>query len=376
MAYASAACLMILVGPLGRASASLACDQDAKAESCALRAEGSKGMTAQESVLLQRERGTTGKTRVHSALSAAADLPTLPAPFTPEVALAVDAWSGSGDGPSLSFQQGESPSAAELQHFELLKDMRKRGHRCPGGRSFAAIPDTDDTFLFDCRLWAAARFWSSEMGQKNFFSHVRGSSTPCSRTSDYGLPACGENIAAGNGDPAGSLQQFMESDGHCVNMMEPRYNRFGAGYVQTPAPPSTYTHYWTQAMGTSSARVDQSCLANAPSSGTAPSPSPSATPEACEDLERDHCDHYKGLGYCDTVENIKKQCRATCGLCTPTIGGGGGSVPSPVAPSPPQTSSGDCYDTEKNHCAYYRSQNWCNTPNVKKACQQTCGFCR
>merc|ERR1712194_107059 len=187
-------------------------------------------------------------------------------PFTPEDELAqpfvaemgLDNSSSGEGGPVLAFQTSETPSAAELEHFRLLKDLRKRGYRCPGGRSFAASPDMDETFLFDCRLWAAARFWSSEMGGQNFFSHVRGNSNPCSRTSDYGLPACGENIAAGNGDAAATLQQWMESDGHCVNMMNPEYNRFAVGYVQTPG--SQWTHYWTQSLGTSSARADQSCL--------------------------------------------------------------------------------------------------------------------
>jgi len=320
MACASVA--FLLVGSLGTASASLTAEQSDKADSCISRTECPSGLPSQGTVLLQTQRGATDKLQ--------SELPDLPPAFTAEMGSAENS-SSEEDAHGPSFLQRMSPSAVELEHFQLLKDLRKRGFRCPGGTSYAAIADTESSFLFDCRLWEAARSWSSEMGNGNFFSHTQGGSNPCTRTANYGLQACGENIAAGNGDPEATLQQWMESDGHCVNMMNPQYNRFGVGLVEVPG--SQYTHYWTQSLGSDSAAADQSCLANAPSpSPTPPSPSPappspspappSPSPvpgQVCEDKDV-HCptsyEQYCQHESAQTREHIQNTCPLTCGLCT------------------------------------------------------------
>jgi len=363
MACISAAVVLMCAGSLVSASAAVARAQGDGAEVCVSRPECPSGNPNQESVLLQV---TTGKLHATSILIETPSLPDLPPPFTPEMGLAEHAASRDEDeAHGQSLLQRQSPSAAELKHFQLLKDLRKRGHRCPSGRSFAGIPDTENTFLFDCRLWAAARFWASEMGSKNFFSHTRGGSNPCSRTSDYGLPACGENIAAGNDDPAATLKQFLESDGHCVNMMDPQYNRFGGGYVESPG--SQWTHYWTQSMGSSSAGADQSCLANAPSPGWSPAATTTTSPPTfdgpCEDKDFHCAISYKK--YCNT-KNIQNTCPVTCGLCTP-------ETPTPAPPTPSPAPGQVCEDKDI-HCAGSYKQ-YCNTKHIQKTCPLTCGKC-
>jgi len=238
-----------------------------------------------------------------------------------------------------------------------LKELRTRGYRCPS-RAFAGIPDTEATFKFDCRLWRAARSWSSEMGSKGFFAHVHEGSDPCQRTSAQGLTACSENIAAGNDSPSTTLEQWKESDGHCVNMMDPRKNRFGVGYVATPGSP--WRHYWTQNMGTDNGAPDESCLSSSPSPSPSPSPNPRPPQNGpCEDFDV-HCATSYGP-YC-RVDRVKTACPKTCGACS------GGSQP---APSP--GSGGGCADLDVHCESSYRP--YCYAEHVKRTCPRTCGMC-
>eukprot|EP00928_Gymnodinium_smaydae_P043060 TRINITY_DN28937_c0_g1_i1.p1 TRINITY_DN28937_c0_g1~~TRINITY_DN28937_c0_g1_i1.p1 ORF type:complete len:490 (+),score=41.53 TRINITY_DN28937_c0_g1_i1:155-1624(+) len=88
---------------------------------------------------------------------------------------------------------------------------------------------------------------------------------------------------------------------------------------------------------------------------------------SCKDMGP-HCAHYKRLGYCSSVQNVKANCKMTCGLCGGGGGPGGGYG----------SGGGGCTDTDPN-CAYYKSrpENYCVTsPSVKRSCKKSCGFCR
>jgi len=279
--------------------------------------------------------------------------------FTQEsLLLQVERGSGS------SVQRLDSPSAKELENFRLVKQLRTSGFRCKS-KSFPGIPNTEATFKFDCRLWRAARQWSAEMGSKNFFSHVRGGSTPDKRTSKQGLRAYTENIAAGNDSPAQTLEQWKKSDGHCVNMMDPDLNRFGVGYVETPG--SQWTHYWTQSMGTDGQSPDQSCLQE----GSAPSPttparrrsSPAPT-GVCKDNDVNCATSYKT--YC-SADHIKKTCPKTCGVCQSSA-----PVTTPARRRAARTAA--CRDTDANCATSYST--YCSAEHIKKTCPKTCGVCR
>jgi len=195
-----------------------------------------------------------------------------------------------------SARGGSSPSENELELYRLTKSLREEGFTCPDGTEYAP---NFSPYLFDCRLWSAARFWSEEMAREGFFSHNRDSSTPCTRTEDAGFPhmqGCGENIAAGRRTPEQVLQQWKESNGHCKNMLNARYNRFGPGLAENAQ--STYTYYWTQAFGSDTSEAEVQCLSSTPNSAPPPAPTPkpiaptpaprptpiAATP-ACSDAE-------------------------------------------------------------------------------------------
>lgn len=59
----------------------------------------------------------------------------------------------------------------------------------------------------------------------------------------------GENISAGtNQDLAQeAVDAWIDSDGHCANIMNPNYKEVGMGHVEESG--STYIHYWTQNFG-------------------------------------------------------------------------------------------------------------------------------
>ena len=196
------------------------------------------------------------------------------------------------------------PSAQELEHYRLLKDLRAAGFTCPNGQAF---PPNPAEFSFDCRAWAAARAHSEDMAARRYFDHVNpDGKDPCARTAARGMQACSENIAAGQATPAAALDAFKASNHHCPNMLDPSLNRIGVGFASRPGAP--YVNYWTQNMGIDDS-LDTSCIGGAP-----------APPPACKDLNA-NCANYKGYAgtaWCSATSQggwAYKNCPKTCGLC-------------------------------------------------------------
>lgn len=98
-------------------------------------------------------------------------------------------------------------------------------------------------------LRCAARKHSADMDARDFFDHTNpDGQSPWDRMAMAGYGAysnAGENIAAGSPDAAGTMMQWMESDGHCSNIMNPDFQEIGVGYH----PGGQYGHLWTQVFG-------------------------------------------------------------------------------------------------------------------------------
>jgi len=155
----------------------------------------------------------------------------------------------------------------EMEHFKLLNDLRAAGYTCPDGTSFGpnAVP-----LVFDCRLWEASFPHSGDMADNNYFSHTsQDGRSPWDRAEAAGISANGENIAAGSNSAAGALEQWKNSNGHCLNMMNPSFRMFAVGYAQG----GQYGHYWTQMFKSDLVAEDDSCYA-----ASAPSPTPDPVP--------------------------------------------------------------------------------------------------
>ena len=115
-------------------------------------------------------------------------------------------------------------STQEVDHFNLLNAKRAAGFTCPDDATFAR---NSNKLVFDCRLWAAARLHSRDMGESGYFSHAsldgRGHAERAEAqgvgASDYW--AAGENIRAGSPSAGDALAKLLLSDGHCRNIGDP-----------------------------------------------------------------------------------------------------------------------------------------------------------
>ena len=76
------------------------------------------------------------------------------------------------------------------------------------------------------------------------FSHTRPDGSDCFTAMENRGRTCGENIAAGHSSAAETVEQWMNSDGHRENILNPNFRELGVGYAYEEY--STYHHYWVQ----------------------------------------------------------------------------------------------------------------------------------
>ncbi len=157
---------------------------------------------------------------------------------------------GGGDGdddsvPALAYcdpARGWSPSAAalEAQIVTLVNQRRAAGATC-GGQAQPPVPP----LVADPALRCAARVHSQDMVDRNYFDHVNlDGETPWDRMERAGYlwSRAGENIAAGNATAEATMNQWMNSSGHCANIMSADFDDIGVGHVESGA-------MWTQVFG-------------------------------------------------------------------------------------------------------------------------------
>jgi uncharacterized protein YkwD len=95
-------------------------------------------------------------------------------------------------------------------------------------------------------LRCAARVHSLDMGERGYFSHDSPGgplgNDPWERIANSGYPntARGENIAAGQNSPASVMDGWMDSPGHCRNIMAENSNQIGIGYANVPNSPQEF----------------------------------------------------------------------------------------------------------------------------------------
>ena len=84
------------------------------------------------------------------------------------------------------------------------------------------------------------------MASRRFFDHYNLSGeSPFDRIekTGYRYRAAAENIAAGQADPRAVVASWMQSAGHCANLMSPAFTETGVGYQRLAGMPG---HVWTQ----------------------------------------------------------------------------------------------------------------------------------
>jgi uncharacterized protein YkwD len=88
------------------------------------------------------------------------------------------------------------------------------------------------------------------MARRNFFDHVNPDGADIGAravTVGYNFGALGENIAAGQASVAEVMADWLESDGHCNNIMNRTFTEVAVACVSTNR--FEYPTYWTMELG-------------------------------------------------------------------------------------------------------------------------------
>jgi uncharacterized protein YkwD len=135
--------------------------------------------------------------------------------------------------------------AFECEVLTLTNQRRAQGATC-GTTSYPPV----GPLIRNAQLTTAAREHAQDMGDNNYFSHDGlDGSTPFDRIQDAGFTGSpqGENIAAGQSTPAEVVNGWMNSQGHCKNIMLSSFKYLGVGYYYTAS--GQYHHLWVQNFG-------------------------------------------------------------------------------------------------------------------------------
>lgn len=136
------------------------------------------------------------------------------------------------------------PSSFAQQVLTLTNQARTQARSC-GGQSFAAT----SPLSWNDQLAQAAQGHAADMAAKNYFDHnSQDGRTPWQRIAATGYQGrmLAENIAAGQRTPEAVVQGWLNSPGHCANIMNPGLKELGVGY----ATGGSYGSYWVQDFGT------------------------------------------------------------------------------------------------------------------------------
>ncbi|MHC5109837.1 MAG: CAP domain-containing protein [Planctomycetota bacterium] len=134
----------------------------------------------------------------------------------------------------------DSWAAFEEEVLELVNVRRGQGADCGSAGTFSPA----GPLAMNGALRCAARIHSADMGENDFFSHTNlADQGPGDRVdlAEYVWSTWGENIAWGQTSPAQVVDGWMNSDGHCSNIMNASFTEIGIGYYEG--------NFWTQVFG-------------------------------------------------------------------------------------------------------------------------------
>lgn len=136
-------------------------------------------------------------------------------------------------------------SATDRAMLAAVNAARASSRSC-GKRFYEAT----SPLRWNCTLAAVADAHSKDMASHNFLDHTGPDGLGFAdriHAAGYVSSALGENVAAGYPTVDAVLQSWLESPGHCSNIMNPRFHELGAAFAESAV--STYKIYWTQVFG-------------------------------------------------------------------------------------------------------------------------------
>jgi len=128
------------------------------------------------------------------------------------------------------------------QMLESINSYRSQARNC-GSAAMPAVP----ALTWNCTLSQSSLVHSQDMAKNNFFDHTGSDGLSASSrvtNAGYQWRAVGENIAAGQTSIAQVMQGWIDSPGHCRNIMSADFTQVGAALVETSD--ADYPTYWTQ----------------------------------------------------------------------------------------------------------------------------------
>jgi uncharacterized protein YkwD len=138
----------------------------------------------------------------------------------------------------------ESNATVRARVVELVNQARSRPRRC-GSERFAAAPPLD----VSRKLSEAAAAHARDMAKRKYFEHRgRDGSEPKDRVrrTGYQWRLTGENIAYGPESAEEVVAGWLDSPGHCENIMDPRFRDIGVGIATGRKRGQIY---WVQEFG-------------------------------------------------------------------------------------------------------------------------------
>ena len=137
---------------------------------------------------------------------------------------------------------GQKPDIAYNVNAAVILDMvnsvRAKGCTCGD----AAMPPVG-ALTWNDLLAKAAFDHSNDMKVNNYFSHTSGENTTAGdrmKLAGYNWRAYGENIALGQTTEQIVMNSWLNSEGHCRNIMNKNFKEMGVGRSG---------NYWTQVFG-------------------------------------------------------------------------------------------------------------------------------
>lgn len=152
-------------------------------------------------------------------------------------------------------------ASKKTDYLNAINQARSTSQNCQSEGIFPAVAPLS----WSDKLYKASYEHSQDLAISNTFSHD-GSGTTSDWTGtelgkqstyqeriehyNYNWSRIGENVAAGTATNTATIvvQQWLDSDAHCENLMNPNFTEVGMAMIQNAS--STYTHYWTQNFGT------------------------------------------------------------------------------------------------------------------------------
>ncbi|MBI5277505.1 MAG: CAP domain-containing protein [Burkholderiales bacterium] len=128
--------------------------------------------------------------------------------------------------------------------LQQVNTIRSRGYNC-GGQAFGSAQAVN----WNSQLVGAASGHSADMAENNYFDHQNLRGQKAQHRVDavgYKWRGVAENIAAGQFSTRTVMQGWMDSPGHCKNIMDPSYNEIGVACIEKPG--SYYGEYWTMVL--------------------------------------------------------------------------------------------------------------------------------